>query len=453
MKSLGFKINPRNRKCRAIEEVEGYHREVEEQRSSLPYETDGIVAKINSIAIQESLGDVAREPRWAVAYKFQAEQGTTILREIVITVGRTGSLNPNAVLEPVFVGGVTIQSATLHNEDDILRKDIRIGDTVVVQRAGDVIPEIVGPVVSKRTGAEERFSMLEKTQEIYRRKRGISEYELPANHPVCPECGAEAMRLQGEAMYYCTSARCPAQALERIKHFARAMDIDGLGEKRCGAFFRQRLLEDMADIYRLENRDRRMRLLEVEGMGEKSMERLLDSIRDGKTRPLSQLVCAMGIRHVGSETSRRLVVKFESLDELADASEEALLMIPSIGPKIARSIVTFFRQQDNQSIISKLRLSGVNLVRLREETPPVRLAESPVAGKIFVITGTLASLSRSDAEAKVRELGGVAGSGITKRTNYLVVGEDPGSKLDKARSLGITVLTEEEFHKMIGKVS
>jgi len=424
LKSLGFKINPRNKRCQTIEEVEAYHRDVEEHRASLPYETDGIVAKIDSIAIQDSLGYVAREPRWAVAYKFPAEQATTILKDIGINVGRTGSLNPYAILEPVFVGGVTIQSAALHNEDDIKRKDIRIGDTVYVQRAGDVIPEIVGPVVSKRTGAEKVFTMPTR----------------------CPACGAEVLRVEGEAMHRCTNAACPAQALEKIKHFVGAMDIDGVGEKLSAVFFEKGLVKDAADVYYLT----REQLLALERMGEKSADKVLKSIEGSKVRPLAQVLFALGIPNVGGETAGLLASRYPSLEKLASATEGELQSIPSIGPKISESIAAFFRQEGNKNIIEKLKKADVSL---KEEVSQAKAGDLPLAGKEFVITGKLASSTRSEAEAKVRELGGAAGSNVTKKTTHVVAGEDPGSKLDKARSLGITILTEEQFLKMIGKGS
>jgi DNA ligase (NAD+) len=424
LKSLGFKVNPRNKRCKTIEEVEAYHRDVEEQRPRLPYETDGIVAKIDSISIQDSLGYVAREPRWAVAYKFKAEQATTILKDIGINVGRTGSLNPYAILEPVFVGGVTIQNAALHNEDDIKRKDIRIGDTVYVQRAGDVIPEIVGPVVSKRTGAERIFTMPTR----------------------CPACGAEVLRVEGEAMHRCTNAACPAQALEKIKHFVGGMEIDGVGEKLSALFFEKGLVKDAADVYYIT----REQLLELERMGEKSADKVLKSIEGSKVRPLANVLFALGIPNVGGETATLLASRYLSLDKLGAATEDELQSIPSIGPKISESIAAFFRQEGNRNIIEKLKKAGV---KLEEEPSRAKAGGLPLSGKEFVITGKLASSTRSEAEAKVKALGGTAGSNVTKKTGYLVVGEDPGSKLDKARKLGIAVLTEEEFLKMIGKAS
>ena len=420
LKSLGFKINPEIARCRTIAEAEEYHREWMEKRESWAYEADGMVVKVNSIAFQAELGTVAREPRWAVAYKFPAVQGTTLLKEIGINVGRTGSLNPYAVLEPVRIGGVVISSAALHNEEDIHRKDIRVGDTVTVQRAGEVIPEIVGPVLSKRTGREKVFHM-------------------PAN---CPVCGAEVIKPEGEAMHRCTNSACPAQALEKIKHFVSrgAMDIDGVGEKLCQALFEAGLVKDAADLYYLT----REQLLGLERMADKSASNVLDSIGGSKDRSLARVIFALGILHVGAEYAELLAREFSSIDELARADEERLRKIPSIGPKIAASIVVFFRQKGNREIIRKLKKAGVKLER--EEAKPGKL---PLSGVEFVLTGKLERLTRTEAEAKVRELGGKAGSDVTKKTTYVVVGAEPGSKLDKARKLGIKTLSEAEFLKML----
>jgi DNA ligase (NAD+) len=420
LKSLGFKVNPGNRLCRSIAEVEAYHREWEEKRASLRYDADGIVAKVNAIEMQDRLGFVAHEPRWAVAYKFRAVQATTVLKDIGINVGRTGSLNPFAILEPVFVGGVTVKQAALHNEDDIRRKDIRVGDTVIVQRAGEVIPEVVGPVVGKRTGSEPVFCM-------------------PAR---CPACGAEVIKT--EAMHRCTNAACPAQALEKLKHFVSrgAMDIDGVGEKLCAALFEKGLVHDAGDLYYLT----REQLLErLERVADKSVANILASIEDSKQRPLSRVIFALGILHVGGETADLLASRFSSLDGLAGASEEELLSIPSVGPRIAESIMAFFRQEGNQRIIRKLREAGVRLA----DAVPAQRGAAPLAGQEFVLTGRLESLSRQEAEDRIRRLGGTAGSSVTKKTTRVVAGADPGSKLDRARKLGITILTEEEFLKLI----
>jgi DNA ligase (NAD+) len=338
LKSLGFKVNSNCRLLNSIEEVEGYYQTWVNERESLSYEADGIVVKVDSLEWQERLGDVGREPRWAVAYKFPAIQGTTRLKEIRISVGRTGTLNPYAVLEPVSVGGVTIKQAALHNEEDIRRKDIRKGDMVVVQRAGEVIPQVVGPVVSKRTGEEKEFSLLEAI------------FDKEKERPACPECQAEVVKLEGEAMYYCSSAACPAQVKERIEHFTSrgAMDIRGIGESLSSILFEQGLVKDIADLYDLEKK--KGQLLKLVGVGEKSVDNLLRAIEESKGRPLSRLIFALGIRHVGGETAELLAKHFSSIDRLAEASREGLLTVPSIGPKIADSILAFFRQEENKGL-------------------------------------------------------------------------------------------------------
>jgi len=421
LRSIGFKVNPHNRLCRTIGEVQDYYREWAERRESLPYDADGVVVKVNSIEMQSRLGTVGHEPRWAIAYKFPATQGTTVLKQILVNVGRTGSLNPYAVLEPVSVGGVTIKQAALHNEEDIRRKDIRIGDTVIVQRAGEVIPEIVGPVVSKRTGNEQVFSM-------------------PSH---CPVCGAEVIKPADEAMHRCPNSACPAQAFEKLKHFVSrgAMDIDGIGEKLCAALMETGLVNDIADLYYLS----REQLAGLERMGDKSASNVIQSIERSKSRPVSRLIFALGIPHVGSETADLLASRFHSLDRLAQATEEELLSIPSIGPKIAQSIVAFFRQEGNQRIIRKLRQAGV---RLAEEVP-AEPTELPLAGLEFVLTGRLESFTRQEAEERIKALGGSVGSSVTRKTSYVVVGKEPGSKLDKAASLGVRQLTEQQFLEML----
>jgi DNA ligase (NAD+) len=425
LKSLGFKMNPHIALCHSLNEVEKYHQNWAETREKVPYEADGIVAKVNSIALQEELGTVAHEPRWAIAYKFPAVQGTTKLLDIGINVGRTGSLNPYAVLEPVQVGGVTISSAALHNEEDIHRKDIRIGDWVVVQRAGEVIPEIVEPIVSRRTGKEKVFHM-------------------PGR---CPVCGSEVIKPEGEAMHRCTNAACPSQALERIKHFVSrgAMDMDGVGEKLCQALFEAGLIKDAADLYYLTKEQ----LLGLERMADKSASNVLNSIEKSKNRPLARVIFALGITHVGDQYAELLAEHFPSIDDLAKASEEDLSTIPSIGPKIAEGIVTFFRQEGNRQIIEKLRQAGVRLQR--EKGREARAEELPLAGLEFVLTGKLESFSRPEAEAKIKALGGKASSDVTRKTSYVVVGTDPGSKLAKAEKLGIKTLTEAEFLELLGK--
>jgi len=425
LKSLGFKINPNSTLRRSLDEAEKYYQNWAESREKSPYEADGIVAKVNSIALQQELGTVAHEPRWAIAYKFPAIQGTTRLIDIGINVGRTGSLNPYAILEPVRVGGVVISSAALHNEEDIHRKDIRIGDWVVVQRAGEVIPEIVEPIVSRRTGKEKIFSMPSR----------------------CPVCGSEVIKPEGEAMHRCTNAACPSQALERIKHFVSrgAMDIDGVGEKLCQALFEAGLIKDAADLYRLTKEQ----LLGLERMADKSASNVLNSIERSKDRPLARVIFALGILHVGDQYAELLAGQFHSIDQLAEAGHEELSALPSIGPKIAESIVAFFRQKGNKQIIKKLRKAGVKLER--EKVEEAKLEELPLAGLEFVLTGKLETLSRSEAESKIKALGGKAGSDVTKKTSYVVVGADPGSKLAKAEKLGTKTLSEAEFLDLLNQ--
>jgi DNA ligase (NAD+) len=425
LKSLGFKINPHIALVRSLDEVEKYYQGWAQRRERSPYEADGIVAKVNSIALQQELGTVAHEPRWAIAYKFPAVQGTTKLLDIGINVGRTGSLNPYAVLEPVRVGGVTISSAALHNEEDIHRKDIRIGDWVVVQRAGEVIPEIVEPIVSRRTGKEKIFSM-------------------PGR---CPVCGSEVIKPEGEAMHRCTNAACPSQALERIKHFVSrgAMDIDGVGEKLCQALFEAGLVKDAADLYYLT----REQLLGMDRMAEKSASNVLDSIEKSRNRPLARVIFALGITHVGDQYAELLAQHFNSINDLAKASHEELSTLPSIGPKIAESIVAFFRQEGNKVIIEKLVKAGVRLEK--EKAEEFRPKELPLFGLEFVLTGKLESFSRSEAETKIKALGGKAGSDVTTKTSYVVVGADPGSKLVKAQKLGTRTISETDFLELLDK--
>ena len=434
LKSLGFKVNPNNRLFATIEQVEQYYHTWAERRESLPYEADGIVVKVNQVALQEQLGNVGHEPRWALAYKFPAIQGTTRLMDIGISVGRTGTLNPYAVLEPVSVGGVTIKSAALHNEDDIRRKDIRIGDTIIVQRAGEVIPEVVGPIKSKRSGQEKEFNLLEKL------------FDKEKKRPACPECGAEVFRPEGEVMYYCSNAACPAQVQERLEHFASrgGMDIRGIGESQSAMLLKEGLVRDVSDLYYLK--DKKEQLVKLERMAEKSVTNILEAIEKSKETPLARLIFALGIRHVGEETAEILAREFHSIDKLADASREELLSIATVGPKIADSIIAFFKEKENRRIIERLRETEV---RLKEEA--VRAEELPLTGEEFVITGRLETLSRQEAEARIKALGGTAKSDVTRKTTYLVAGAEPGSKLARAQALGIKQINEEELLKLLGE--
>jgi DNA ligase (NAD+) len=422
LRSLGFRTNPLITRTRTLEESQHVYDLWVAEHKKWPYEADGMVVKVNSLPMQDQLGAIGREPRWAIAYKFPAVQGTTTLQDIGINVGRTGSLNPYAVLMPVRIGGVVISHAALHNEDDILRKDIRIGDTVVVQRAGEVIPEIVGPVTSLRTGAERVFHM----------------------PTTCPVCGSEVVKPEGEAQHRCTNAACPAQALERIKHFVSrdAMDIDGVGEKLCEVFFNTGLVKDAGDLYHLTMED----LMGLERMAEKSAGNVLSAIQDSKKRPLGRLIFGLGITHVGQEYAELLARHYKSVDALGTASADELAALPSIGPKIGESIVAFFRQQRNREIIEKLRAAGVDLKSWTEESH----GERPLSGLTFVFTGRLERFTRPEAEARVVQLGGEAAQDVSKKVSYVVAGDEPGSKVTKAAKLGIRVIGEDEFRQMIG---
>jgi len=434
LKSLGFKINPNNRLLDNIEQVAEFHHTWEAKRESLPYEADGIVAKVNRLDLQERLGDVGREPRWSIAYKFAAVEGTTILKSIEISVGRTGTLNPYAVLEPMSVGGVTIKQAALHNEDDIRRKDIRVGDTVILRRAGEVIPEVVGPVKSKRTGQEKEFSLPDKL------------YDKEKKRPACPVCKAEIFRPEGEVMYYCSNAACPAQVHERVEHFASrgAMDIRGIGQSQSATLLKEGLVENVADLYDLKNK--REQLLNIERMAELSADNMLNAIEKSKNRPLARVIFALGIRHVGSETAEILARKFHGIEALANASREGLMETESIGPKIADSIIAFFHAEENRRIIRRLKDAGV---RLEEK---IKTEKLPLAGQEFVITGRLEAFSRQEAETRLKALGGTAKDNVTKKTSYLVVGADPsGNKMTKAQELGTRQINEKELLRFLEK--
>ena len=363
---------------------------------------------------------MGREPRWAIAYKFPATQAVTQLLDIHVNVGRTGSINPYAVLEPVDVGGATVRQATLHNEDYIRAKDLRIGDWVVVERAGEVIPQVVSVITGRRTGCEQEFTMPED----------------------CPSCGQPVSRPEGEAMSLCVNSKCPAQLVRLLEHFVGrgAMDIEGLGVKQTTVLLQQGLIGDVADIYTLKKDE----LLELERMGEKSVANLLAAVESSKDRPLARLLVALGISHVGSEAAKLLAANFASMDALMEADEERLVEIESIGPKIAAAVVAYFANDSNRHVIRKLRGAGVRMEDEARDAP----TEQPFAGKRFVVTGRLQDLSRSQVQTRIKELGGAVSGSVSRQTDYLVAGEGAGSKLADAEQLGVTVITEEEFLKL-----
>ncbi|HEY8172182.1 MAG TPA: NAD-dependent DNA ligase LigA, partial [Dehalococcoidia bacterium] len=422
LKKAGFRVNPNIERFDTIDEVAAFAEGWVERRESLDYEIDGIVIKIDDLGLQRQLGVVGREPRWAIAYKFPPTQATTKLLRIDVNVGRTGTLNPFAVLEPVRIAGATVKLATLHNEDDIHRKDIREGDTVIVQRAGDVIPQVVGPVLSKRPRRAKAFSM-------------------PEN---CPVCGTAVQRNPGEAAYYCPNRQCPAQRFRLLEHFVGrgAMDIDGIGESLAYTLMERGLVQDGGDLYFLH--EQRDELLALERMGEKSVDKLLAGIEASKGRPLANVIVALGIRHVGGEVAAELANHFGSMDTLMDAGVEQITEISGMGEKIAESIREFFSLDENRAVVEKLRRAGVNL---REESGGAR--EGPLSGMTIVITGRLERLSRDAAESLVKRNGASVGSSVSKKTSYLVVGEEPGSKLAKAEKLGVTILDEDEFAALL----
>jgi DNA ligase (NAD+) len=415
---LGFRINPEIKVFSQIPDVEKFYRTWEDRRHGLEYEIDGMVVKIDDKSVWDELGYVGREPRWAIAYKFPPIQATTKLKKIMVNVGRTGSLNPFAILEPVQVGGVIVKQATLHNEDDVRRKDIRPGDIVIVQRAGDVIPQVVGPVLSKRP-------------------KGTRPYHIPKT---CPSCGTEVVRPEGEAMAYCPNLSCPAQMYRWIGHFVGVMDIEGLGEMWVSTLLEHGLIKDPADVYFLTLEE----LVQLERMGEKLASKILKNIEAAKESNLSTLLFALGIRHVGGEIATILANHFETLDAIAAASTEEIAQVEGVGPKIAESVHAYFQDKQKRAIIEKLRKAGVNMTQHRRKR-----IEGPLTGKSFVFTGTLDAMPRSKAEALVVSLGADAGSSVTRKVTYVVAGADPGSKLQKAQSYGIEVLDEAAFLRMV----
>ena len=424
LRDAGFPINPNNRRFQHLDDVCDYYRHWLESRHDLPYEADGVVIKVDPFSYQNTLGFVGREPRWAIAYKFPAEQAITRLINIGINVGRTGSLNPYAILEPVVVSGATVKQASLHNEEDINRKDIRIGDWVTVERAGDVIPQVVGPITERRTGDEAPFQM-------------------PSH---CPVCDTLVVKPESEAMHRCPNSACPVQFFELLKHFVSkgAMDIDGLGEQWCAILIEKGLVSDVSGLYYMDKEE----LLKLDRMGERLATKIMSNIEDSKERSLVRVLFALGILHVGPEIAELLCQRFPSLDALTGATEEELTDIPGIGPKIAESVVAYFAVPNNLEVIYKLRKAGVDPYH---EIPDVDPDSLPLAGQSFVVTGTLSAFPRREAESRIKALGGSAGSSVTRKTSYLVAGESPGSKLATAERLGTVVLDETGFLEMLEK--
>lgn len=417
---LGLPVNPHVRRLETLDDVLRYVEEWQAKRGALPYGTDGVVVKVDSLDQQAELGATSQAPRWAIAYKFPAEEAETRVADIWVSVGRTGALTPVAELDPVRVSGVIVRRATLHNEDEMRRKDVRIGDRVIVRRAGEVIPEVVRVLTDKRTGEERPF-------------------EMPAT---CPVCGSPVERRPGEAVTRCTGgATCPAQVLERLIHFASrgGVNIDGVGPKLLQQLLDRGLIEDPADLYRL----RKEQILDLERMAEKSAENVIAAI-DGSRHPaLGRLIYALGIRHVGEHVADLLAARFPTLEALAAASAEEIRAVPGIGPTIADSVTAFFAMDASQALVRKLRLVGV------EPAPPAAAAAGPLAGKTFVFTGTLTAMSRRDAAARATALGATVVEAVTKNTDYLVAGEEPGAKLARAKKAGVRVLDEAEFLRVM----
>ncbi|RDZ08027.1 DNA ligase [Priestia megaterium] len=424
---LGFKTNKERQTCETIDDVIAYIESWQTKRPELSYDIDGIVVKVDSFDQQDELGTTAKSPRWAIAYKFPAEEVVTKLINIELTVGRTGVITPTAILEPVQVAGTTVQRASLHNEDLIREKDIRIGDFVVVKKAGDIIPEVVNVIEEKRTGEEQEFTM-------------------PTH---CPECESELVRLEGEVALRCINPSCPAQIREGLIHFVsrNAMNIDGLGEKVISQLFREQLIKDVADIYTLT----KQQLIELERMGEKSADNLIAAIEASKENSLERLLFGLGIRHVGAKAAKTLAQHFETIDKLTKATYDELVAINEIGAKMADAIVAYFTQEEVQELIDELKEYGVNLTYKGPKLVSVEKVDSVFAGKTVVLTGKLEQLSRNEAKAQIEALGGKVTGSVSKKTDLVVAGEEAGSKLTKANELKIEVWDEARLLTELNK--
>ncbi|KML40122.1 NAD-dependent DNA ligase LigA [Cytobacillus firmus] len=425
--SLGFKTNKERKRCESIEEVIEYVQGWTHKRPDLSYDIDGIVIKVDSLEEQEQLGATAKSPRWAIAYKFPAEEVVTTLRDIELSVGRTGVVTPTALLEPVRVAGTTVQRASLHNEDLIREKDIKIGDQVVVKKAGDIIPEVVNVLADRRTGEEQDFNM-------------------PTH---CPECESELVRLDGEVALRCINPKCPAQIREGLIHFVsrNAMNIDGLGEKVISQLFAENLIKDVADIYKLTYEQ----LIQLERMGEKSVNNLLQAIQNSKGNSLEKLLFGLGIRHVGAKAAKTLAQEFSHMEALEKASRDDLTAINEIGEKMADSIVSFFEQEEAHELIAELKAAGVNMAYNGPKPVSAESSDSFFAGKTVVLTGKLEIMSRNEAKDKIEALGGKVSGSVSKKTDVVIAGEEAGSKLTKAQELGVEVWNEERLVEELNK--
>ncbi|EKF6109174.1 NAD-dependent DNA ligase LigA [Listeria monocytogenes] len=421
LETLGLKVNKERRLCNSLEEVYAYIEEWTEKRAGLAYDIDGIVLKLNNLEQQRQMGNTVKSPRWSIAYKFPAEEVPTKLLDIELNVGRTGVITPTAVLEPVRVAGTTVSRASLHNEDLITEKDIRIGDTVLIKKAGDIIPEVIKSITEKRSGSEEPFHM-------------------PKN---CPACDSELVRLEEEVALRCINPKCPAQIKEGLIHFVsrNAMNIDGLGEKVIIQLFSQHLIKDVADLFFLSKE----KLLELERMGEKSVTNLLASIQASKQNSLEKLLFGLGIRHVGAKAAKSLAIHFDTMDNLKVADKETLTSINDIGEKMADSIVTYFANEEVHDLLEELKRAGVNMTYTGPKLEDMSEEELVFAGKTVVLTGKLEKLTRNDAKALIESLGGNVSGSVSKKTDVVVAGSDAGSKLAKAEELAIPIWSEEDL--------
>jgi DNA ligase (NAD+) len=423
LRELGFPVNDRIQGFDDLDDVFRFCETMEAQRHSLGYDIDGVVVKVDDLGQRAEMGTTSRAPRWAIAYKFPPEEKTTLLRDIMVSIGRTGRATPFAVLEPVFVGGANVSLATLHNEDDVARKDVRPGDTVIVRRAGDVIPEVVGPILSQR-------------------RKGLRKWRFPAK---CPECGEPLVRVEGEANHHCVNVDCPMQRVQRIVHFAGrgALDIEGLGEERVRQFTEAGLLRDAGDIYELTVE----KLVPLERIGERSAQLLVEAIEASKSKEMWRLLVGLGINHVGPTAAQALARSLRHLDRIAEADEATLVAVDGVGPLIAQSVLRFFGIDRNRDLLDRLRAAGCNFEGPSPSAAPT--AEQTLTGRTFVLTGSLEHRTRDEAAAEIEARGGKITGSVSKKTSYVVVGASPGSKLTKAEQLGVPILDEAAFEQLL----